>query len=539
MSQARRLGYRLAAAGACGMLGLAAGCGSSGDSAAHDQHVLLLSIDGMHQSDLAGYVAAHQDSALAKLVARGAQYTGAQVLAPADSFPGTIAMITGGSPRTTGVYYDDTWARDLLPAGTKDCATAKKGAQVPLTEEIDKNTDELDGGQGLTGLPDGIAAMTGDPSSVLDPAKLPVDPATCKPISPSDYLKVNTVFSVVHDAGQRTAWSDKHPAYQIMNGKGGRSIDDLFTPEIDSKSPKGDAWTKDPDQIRRYDTYKADAIVNEINGKDHSGVQQAGVPAVFGMNFQAVSVTQKLPASKGYSADGKPGALLSASLDFVDQQIGRFVTALDRAGLAGSTTIVLTAKHGQSPIDPNALTRVDDKPIIDAVNKEWAATHPETPKLIAHSIDDAAILWWLADRSPEATAFAKRKLLEASGTGTDINGNPKPFTASGVDTGQVYAGADAVKYFGADADDTRVPDLFAGTNGTVYTAGKSKIAEHGGTSTDDRHVPLVVVGSGISKHDVPDQVSLTQVAPTILARLGLDPRKLDAVKSEHTATLPS
>ncbi|MEV0463211.1 alkaline phosphatase family protein [Nocardia tengchongensis] len=534
------MGYRLAAAGACAVMGLAvAGCGSGGDAAQHDQHVLLLSIDGMHESDLANYVAAHQDSALAKLAARGAHYTNAQAPAPADSFPGMVALLTGGSPKTTGVYYDDTWARDLLPAGTKDCATAKKGAQVALTEEIDKDTDQLDGGQGLSGLPNGIAAMTGDPSAVLDPAKLPVDPATCKPISPSDYLKVNTVFSVVHEAGQRTAWSDKHPAYQIVNGKGGRSVDDLFTPEIDSKSPKGPAWSKDVDAVKQYDTYKADAIVNEIGGKDHSGTQSPGVPAVFGMNFQAVSVTQKLPVSKGYGADGKPGAPLAASLDFVDQQIGRFVAALDKAGLGDKTTIVVTAKHGQSPIKPDALTRVDDKPIVDAVNKEWAATHPQTPKLIEHSIDDAALVWWLADRSPEATAFAKRKVLETNGTGTDINGNPKPFTASGVDPSQVFAGAEAAKFFGAAADDTRVPDLFAGTVGTVYTAGKSKIAEHGGDSPDDRHVALLVVGSGIAKHDVADQVSLNQVAPTILARLGLDPGKLDAVKSEHTASLPS
>ncbi|WP_083913674.1 alkaline phosphatase family protein [Nocardia concava] len=540
LSQVRRTGYRLAAAGACAVVGLAVvGCGSSGDSAKHDQHVLLLSVDGMHQSDLADYVAAHPDSAMAKLAARGAQYTNAQSPAPADSFPGLMALLTGGSPKTTGVYYDDTWARDLLPEETKDCATAKKGAQVPLTEEIDKKTDDLDGGQGLSGLPGGILAMTDDPSAVLDESKLPVDPATCKPISPSDYLKVNTVFSVVHAAGQRTAWSDKHPAYQIVNGKGGRSVDDLFTPEIDSKSPKGAAWTKDLDAVKQYDTYKADAIVNEIGGKDHSGTKSAAVPALFGMNFQAVSVTQKLPASKGYTADGKPGAALSASLDFVDQQLGRFVGALDKAGLTDKTTIVLTAKHGQSPIKPDALTRVDDKPLIDAVNKDWAATHPETPKLIAHSLDDAALLWWLTDRSPEATAFAKRKVLEFNGTGTDINGNPKPFTASGVDQNQVYAGADAAKYFGATTDDPRVPDLFAGTNGTVFTAGKSKIAEHGGTSPDDRHVALLIAGSFISKHDVPDQVSTTQVAPTILSRLGLDPDKLDAVKSEHTAALPS
>jgi len=537
----RRVGSRVMVVGACAALGLAtAGCGGSGTSAQHDDHVLVLSIDGMHQSDLSAYVRAHPQSALARLAGRAAQYTDALTPIPSDSFPGTMAMFTGGNPKTTGVYYDDTWARDLLPAGTTNCAGTPKGAQVSLTEDADKQTSALDGGQGVAGLPDGIGMMTGDPSSVLDPAKLPVDPASCAPITPADYLKVNTVFSVLHAAGKRTAWSDKHPAYAIVNGKGGRSVDDLFTPEIDSDSPRGGSWTKYADTIRRYDAYKADAVVNEIAGKDHSGAAQVGVPALFGMNFQAVSAVQKLPAPNGYAADGIPSTGLAASFDFVDQQLGRFVAALDKAGLTDKTTIVLTAKHGQSPINSQTLTRVDDGKIVDAVNAEWASAHPQTPKLIAHALDDDAMILWLSDRSPEATAFVKRKLLETSGIGTDIEGKPKPFTASGVDPNQIYAGADAVKFFGTSTADPRVPDIYAGAApGTVFTDGTAKIAEHGGMSPDDRHIPLLVAGSGIGKHEVGEQVSLTQVAPTLLGRLGLDPNQLQAVTVEHTAALPS
>lgn len=529
---------------ACTAVGLiASGCSSStGDSSGRDEHVLLLSVDGMHESDLTNYLAAHPDSTLAKMVGRGVHYTDAQTPIPSDSFPGLMAMLTGGTPKTTGVYYDDSWARDLLPAGTTDCAHTAKGAQVALTEDADKNSHRIDGGQGLTGLPDGIGKMTDDPSAVLDPAKLPVDPASCKPIAPADYLKVNTVFSVLHAAGDRTAWSDKHPAYQIANGHGGKSIDDLFTPEIDSSStdnPDDKTWTQKNDLTRRYDTYKVDSVVNEIAGKDHSGARDAGVPALFGMNFQTVSTAQKLPDSKGYQADGKPGELLSGALDFVDQQLGRMVTALDQAGLRDKTTIVLTAKHGQAPVKADTLTRIDDAKIIDSIDTEWAATHPGAPKLIIHSVNDSALLMWMSDRSAAAAAFVKQKLLAATGLGTDIAGNPKPFTASGVDKDKLYVGADAAAFFGVNFDDPRVPDVYAGvTPGTVYTGGKSKIAEHGGMTPDDRHVPLIVVGNGIGKQEQKGEVALTQIAPTILHRLGLDPVTLDAVAAEHTAVLP-
>jgi hypothetical protein len=51
------------------------------------QHVLLLSVDGLHQSDLAWYVSRHPSSALGKLVHRGVEFTHAQTPVPSDSFP--------------------------------------------------------------------------------------------------------------------------------------------------------------------------------------------------------------------------------------------------------------------------------------------------------------------------------------------------------------------------------------------------------------------------------------------------------------------
>ncbi|MEV7387384.1 alkaline phosphatase family protein [Streptomyces sp. NPDC091215] len=534
-----------AALAAVGGLTAATSGPAAASPASRSRHVLLLSVDGLHQSDLAWYVARHPRSALARLVGGGVEYTHARTTVPSDSFPGMVGQLTGGDPGVTGVYYDDTYSNALLPAGTTSCAGVKPGAEVDLTEDLDKNPNSLDAGQGLTGLPGSILNMTGDPAGLIDPAKLPVDPKTCKPVYPHSYLKVNTVFDVARKAGLRTAWSDKHAAYEILDGPSGNGIQDLFAPEINSQAlgyPAGKDWTKDNAATEQYDAYKVKAVLNEIDGYDHSGSHRTGVPAVFGMNFQSVSTAQKLPASDGltggYTTPGTPGPLLAKNLDFVDQEVGAFLGELHKRGLDGSTSVILSAKHGQSPTDPEALTRIDDGPLLDGLNAAWKAAHPGAGDLVAHAVDDDAMLLWLTDRSQAAAEFAKTYLLAQSGTGNGIDGAAKPFTASGLKT--VYAGADAARYFHARPGDSRVPDVFGISRyGVVYTGGKSKIAEHGGAHADDLDVPLVVYGAA-TPHDVRVNapVRTTQIAPTMLRLLGLNPRDLDAVRIEHTRSLP-
>jgi hypothetical protein len=521
--------------------------GDNGDhDAKHSKHVLLLSVDGLHQKDLDWYVRAHPTSALARLVARGTSYTHAETPVPSDSFPGLVGQLTGGNPGTTGVYYDDTYNRAVFPAGTTNCAAATLGGEVAFTEAADKNPLALDAGQGLVGLPGSILSMTGKPQTLLNPAALPVDPATCTPIYPHQYLKVNTVFEVARSAGLMTAWSDKHPAYEILNGPSGKGVVDLFTPEINSQAAApysaGD-WTKDNAATQQYDGYKVQAVLNEIGGKDHSGAKAQAVPAIFGMNFQSVSTAQKLPTSDGltggYLPGGTvPGPLLSKALDFINASVGKMDAAIEADGLAKKTTIILSAKHGQSPMDPAALIRVPDGAIIDGLNAAWKATHPTGADLVAFSTDDDIMQLWLSDHSQAAADFAKAYLATHSAAGNDIAGAAKTTTASGLTT--IYAGAAVASYFGTTKADSRYPDILGiAKTGVVYTGGKSKIAEHGGASTDDRDVPLVVSGLR-SEHSktVTSTVETTQIAPTILTLLGLNPRALKAVQIEGTKVLP-
>src|SRR4051794_9812784 len=229
-------------------------------------HVLLLSLDGFHDFDLTNYVAAHPDSALARVVSEGERYSNATTQVPSDSFPTTLAMATGGSPRSTGVYYDVTWDNNLSPAGS-DCST--RGATVSYKETIN------------------VSSNSGSTVADINPAKLPRDPDNgCTPVYPHQYLKVNTIYEVAHAAGLRTAVSDKHPSYEILAGPSGTGIDDFYSPEFN-------AAKKDITKIMANDELKVAAVLHEIDGYDHAGVDKVGVPAIFGMNFQAANIAQK------------------------------------------------------------------------------------------------------------------------------------------------------------------------------------------------------------------------------------------------------
>ena len=516
------------------------------------RHVLAISVDGLHQSDLAWYVRNHPNSELAALAGGGAEYANAQTQIPSDSFPGTVGEFSGGDPRVTGVYYDDTYNHALLPPGTTKCTPGLAlGSPVIYDSPLDQNVNALDAGQGLSGLPGSILKMTGSPQSLLIASGLPVDPKTCTPVYPHQYLRVNTVFNVAHDHGLRTAYSDKHPAYEILNGPAGNGIDDLFTPEIDSIAlePNGTpypgdiAWTGDNAATMQYDSYKVQAIVNEIDGYDHSRSEQVGVPAIFGMNFQTVSTAEKLPTSDGltggyYPGTDDPAPLLQRALNYINDQLARIDNELRARHLWDSTAIILTAKHGQSPQNPNDLTRIDDGPIIAAINAAWTQAHPGAAALVAANTDDDAMMLWLSNRSHEATSFVKRYLLSHTATGNTAAGGSRTLASSGLV--RVYAGRGAARYFGVPKGDPNHPDIWGVVqHGVVYTGGTGKIAEHGGADPEDRDVPLVVYAPAVVDPSVVSaSVETTQIAPTILRLLGLDPQSLGAVRIEGTRVLP-
>ena len=482
-------------------------------SAPNFQHVLLISIDGMHAVDLANYLQRPGPSTLKRLSRHGTQFPNAYTTAPSDSFPGMIAQVTGASPKTAGVFYDDSYERTFFAPGS-DCS-GDAGAETTYAENIDYTLNRLDGGGPL-----------GQPLLQIDPAKLPrhlVD-GNCVPVLPHEFIRANTVFEIAKAAGLRTAWSDKHPAYEILNGPSGHGIDDLYTPEINSIVPgqTGDYTTGFASE-RQYDDTHVQAVINEINGYNSLGTEQVGVPAIFGMNFQAVSVGQKLATSGTFDPPGlvggytdsnaMPASGLAEQLAYVDRSLGKMVRALDQQHLASSTLIIISAKHGQSPIDVSTRVAVDDAPYAKA------------PGYGFHIADDGALVWLKpATRTPAVYAQARSYLLANAAT---------------LHIAQLL-GVESLKNLYQDpGSDSRTPDFVAvSQHGVIYTSG-SKLSEHGGFSTDDRNVLLLVSAPSLPGTIDESLVETKQIAPTILTALGLDPSKLVGVQQEGTQALPT
>ena len=354
------------------------------DRDANVKHVLLISIDGMHALDYANCASAGTCPHLAELGETGVTYTRTTTSRPSDSFPGLMALVTGGTPKSVGAFYDVAYDRVLAgptidtgnglpgtgPAGCKVGSVA--GYETEYEEGIELNQHNMNGGGPYSMFDGGVLS--------IDPLKLPRDPFNgCKPVYPWNFVRTNTIYGVIHAAGGYTAWSDKHPAYATVSGPTGTSVpsnvDDYYAPEVNSDivsipgfhtvagddcsniaHAAGDDWTTDFASIRCYDQLKVNAVVNEIMGKDHLGARKAPVPTILGMNFQAVSVGQKLikGVKGGYTdAAGDPTPSMLAEIKFADAAIGQMVDALRDRGLLRSTAIIITAKHGQSPIDTN------------------------------------------------------------------------------------------------------------------------------------------------------------------------------------------
>ncbi|MEK6346932.1 MAG: alkaline phosphatase family protein [Burkholderia sp.] len=464
-------------------------------------HVLLVSVDGLHGSDLAHYIAAHPSSELARLARRGIDYTAARTVEPADSFPGLAALVTGGTPAETGIYYDVSYDRTLAAPGS-DCT--HPGTRVPFDESLDRR--------------DAAGNIA------IDPARLPRDPAHgCAPVWPHAYLRVNTIFEAVRDAGGYSAWIDKHPAYEFVEGPSGHGVNDLFLPEIGANFEKLAPDAAQPGGItgslartEAYDAMKAKAIGNEIAERTHDGAAAAPVPNVFGLNFQSVNVAQKLYGYRDASGALTPG--VDAAIGHVDRLLAGFDAALRRRGLLDDTLLVVTAKHGNGPIDPARLHRIDTA-------KLQAAIEQAAPGALAQLTPDHGALVWLNDASATPKVVAA---LQAQ--------------AQRLGIAEVLSGDALAQRLGTQPGDPRVPDCVVVTrDGVIYTQpGDGKLAEHGGFHDDDTQVALLVSSPRLAGpgERVSTPVSVASVAPTVLASLGLDPARLQAVAERHTAPLP-
>ena len=457
------------------------------------QHVLLLSIDGMHAVDF--YNCANGITGvnggqpycpnLAALGQTGINYVNTESSKPSDSFPGMAALASGGTPKTTGLYYDVAYDRSLDPPAKTTGTGLAAGKCTPYAAPAGTTTDndqgvDLDDTMLNGGAPG--AALTEGGIASLDPLKLSRDPQVgCAPVYPWNFIRTNTLFGVVHAAGGYTAWIDKHPSYSFVGGPGGTGLDDYYSPEVSSNvvplpgvvtldgascDPVRDkvslsGWNSSFANIQCYDAIKVYGLMNQIAGKTHSGAP-ATVPAVFGMNFQSVYVGQSVNeagvATGGYkNAQGLPSPELLKEIEYVDTCVGAIVGSLQSAGIYNNTLLIITAKHGASPIDPTRYVADGaNTPATILGNLIPFSESPLNTTGIGATEDDVSVLWL------------------KKGVSVDLAVDILENNATGIGLGQIYYGSSlAINYNRGGlepGEDSRSPDIIVTPNvGVTYS----------------------------------------------------------------------
>ena len=592
---------------ACGMAASLSVLNQSSPAAAAPkfQHVLILSIDGLHSDDL-------QDASLQSYIpninhlrSEGVTYPNAYTTSPSDSFPGTLSYLTGAGPATVGVYYDDTYARNLtapvspINGGPSGNSSTPPGTEATYFEALDYSVPATPNAPDPTNVLwtlSGSGYPSGDPTKPfvqgnygkgsIDTNRLPQNCSTviCSPVYPWQYLKggINTIFDVAHQSGLHTAFSDKHAgAYTIVEGPAGQAIDDYYSPEINASvvldnngnlidaitfvngqpviNPNAHVVTDSTTYTKPYDDLKVNAILNEINGKNSLGTKAAPVPAIFEMNFQAVSVAEKA-LNGGYNNAGNtandvnatganptngPSSVLTDALSHTDQSIGKILTAIEgNPNLKNNTLVVLVAKHGQDP-RLGVGTLLHDNLIPSAIQY-----YLQDPNAVAQATEDDVALIWLKDQSKIASVTSYlQSLTQLTPCTSAASGSATVAPTCNPGIANVYSGSSAYQAGLAPSTqpDNRTPDVFVqALPGYIFvgnpTKGK-KIAEHGAIfNRDATNIALVVGGAGLSSPYIgtnnSTQVKTTQIAVTVLQALGLDPTLLKGAQIEHTTGLP-
>jgi arylsulfatase A-like enzyme len=190
------------------------------------------------------------------------------------------------------------------------------------------------------------------------------------------------------------------------------------------------------------------------------------------------------------------------------------VQALTSKGLNGSTLIIVSAKHGQSPIDPKDRVALSEAPF------------QKTPGFGTNGFeicDDEGLVWLQPDLQ-QANYTAAKAYLQANAATLHIS--------------ELLDRTSLTPLYGDPFENSRVPDFIAVTDHGVICTNGTKLAEHGGFSDDDRNVLLMLSAPNIQPQIVEVLTYTTQIAPTILVALGLDPVRLKGARMENTQVLP-
>jgi len=227
---------------------------------------------------------------------------------------------------------------------------------------------------------------------------------------------------------------------------------------------------------------------------------------------------------------------------------------LDARHMTKTTLIIISAKHGQSPIDKSTLamesggsgiTTVQDPSgfLADStVDTPSSFTNPNSGATLSTNghlqTDDIGLLWLQNQSASNITAVVAGLQTGASPMHADTL-PPGTVFSSNINSGSALAALYGDPTSNDSVAAARAPNVIIQPNaGVIYSGSSKKIAEHGGGTLNDTNVALIVSHPSLTPGSISTSVSTTQIAPTILRALDLPPSSLQAVRMEGTRILP-
>jgi arylsulfatase A-like enzyme len=222
------------------------------------------------------------------------------------------------------------------------------------------------------------------------------------------------------------------------------------------------------------------------------------------------------------------------------------LSAIRTQGLTNSTAVIITAKHGESPL--TSTRTIVDQTLIGRILANAGIPVPATPTpLSAKTTQKTSELIWLprqvsngvgvppvALTTPQVRAETTTAVTALS-TSTDPGFQPSWTSILSFGPGWPFPDPTI---------DPATPDIVVvmkdGVNFEPQPLPSPPTnAEHGGFGENETHVPLLVSYPAWAQVAVGGTVTVStrQIAPTVLSMLGLNPAALDAVRIEGIGSL--
>lgn len=204
-----------------------------------------------------------------------------------------------------------------------------------------------------------------------------------------------------------------------------------------------------------------------------------------------------------------------------DADLGHIEDVYRKAGILNKTLFVITADHGMMPITH----------YVPASTIQTAVTRAGTtaPDIAASSGDYI----WLADGT-KAAAVAQNVMqmkdpgIQMAYSLQTVNGRPKYVAA---DPSALSGAEEAANQYllGALLNGHKPDVVVFGHEGVSFSdPGFKWKADHGGSSWESQHVPLILAGPGIVPGSVSSEpAQLEDVAPTVLTDMGVKPAGME------------